>query len=401
MSNGIITPTIIAKEGLMQLRNNMVMGNLVHREYREEFRKVGDTIRIRRPVKFVRTSGATRQNQDVTEAYIELVVNNRHHVSWGFTTQDLSLKIEEYSDRYITPAAIELANGIDTDLLALYDDVADSVGTPGTTPSTFMSIGNVGIRFEDNAVPQDMRSIVLNPDAEYNMADALKGSFDATLAKDTVRKAALGRVAKMMVYGDQNVSRHTTGTRVADTITVNGAVDDSYSETLNYSLINLNGFDSATGTIKAGDVFSISDVYAVNPRNRQSTGKPRQFVVLEDGTVSGSAVSNLKIWPRVISSGPYQTVSKGIDNSDVPVFVGAAATSYPQNLGFHKNAFGLVMLPLELPRSATFKARQTMEGCSIRVIEDYDIDNDEEVIRLDVLNATKTLYNELACRLWG
>jgi len=402
VSNSLLTPTIIAKEGLMQLRNNLVMGGLVHREYREEFRKVGDTIQIRRPVKFTAQDGATRIHQDVTEGYISMVVNKRKHVSWGFTTQDLTLTVEQYSERYITPAAIELANVVDTDLLGLYDDVANSVGTPGSTPNTFMALGDIGIKMDDNAVPDDgRRYVVLNPKSKWYMADALKGSFDKDLAKNTVRRGMLGRIANLMTYGDQNVARHTTGSRVADSITLTGNIDDSYSTSLNYSEIGMENFDSATGTIKAGDVFTIADVYAINPRNRNTLGELQQFVVLEDGTVSGSAVSNLKVFPRIIDSGAYQTVSASAVAGAAITFLGSASTAYPQNIGFHRNAFGLVFMPLELPRSATFKARSTHEGTSIRIIEDFDIDNDEEIIRMDILYAVKTLYGELGVRLWS
>lgn len=404
MANSLLTPTVIAKEGLMQLRNNLVMGALVHREYREEFRKVGDTIQIRRPVKFVRTSGASRTNQDVSEGYIPMQINNRHHVSWKFSTQDLTLIIKDYSERYITPAAIELANGVDSDLCLLYDDVANSVGTPGVTPNAFSILGAAATVLDNNAVPDDgRRSIVFNPAARWAMADALKGSFDNSLAKDTIRRGKLGDLANMTVYGDQNISRHTTGTRAGDlSVLVNGAVSDSWSASSITSTVALDAFSSATGTLKAGDVFTIAGVFAVNPRSRQSTGVLQPFVVTADANVSGSAVS-VTVFPRIIASGAYQTVSASAADNAAVTFYGsaAAATAYPQNLAFHKNAFGLVFIPLELPRSAGFKARSTMEGVSIRVVEDFDIDSDEEIIRMDILNATKTLYPELACRIWG
>jgi hypothetical protein len=404
MPNSLLTPTVIAKEGLMQLRNNVVMGGLVHREYREEFKKIGDSIQIRRPVKFTRTSGATRTNQDVSEGYITMQINNRHHVSWAFSTQDLTLTIKDYSERYITPAAIELGNGVDADLLALYDDVANCVGTPGSVPASFAALGAAAIRLDDNAAPDDgRRNIVLNPDARWTLADALKGTFDATLAKDVIRRGLLGKLANMMVYGDQNVARHTTGTRAGDaSVLTSAAVSDSWSASSITSSVPMDAFSSATGTLKAGDVFTIANVFAVNPRTRQSTGKLQPFVITADVAVSGSAGTAI-VFPRIIASGAYQTVSASAADNAAVTFYGsaAAATAYPQNLAFHRNAFGLVFIPLELPRSAGFKARSTMEGVSLRIVEDFDIDNDTEIIRMDILNATKTLYPELACRIWG
>src|SRR3972149_7939318 len=178
MSNSFLVPTVIAAEALMQLRNNMVMGGLVHREYKNEFRKAGSSIQIRRPVKFTRQSGAVRVGQDVTEGYITLTLSNRHHVSWAFATQDLTLTIEDYSERYVTPACIELANGVDSDLLGLYDDIGWSVGTPGTTPATFSVLGDAAVKLDNAACPDDgRRSTVLNPAARWAMADALKGTF--------------------------------------------------------------------------------------------------------------------------------------------------------------------------------------------------------------------------------
>lgn len=403
MASALITPTVIAKEGLMQLRNNLVMGDLVHREYREEFKKVGNTIQIRRPVKFVSSDGATRVNQDVTEGYISMIVNQRKHVSWGFTTNDLTLTVDQYSERYVRPGAIELANTVDSALLGLYTDVANSVGTPGVTPNTFMAIGDLGIKLDDNAAPDDgRRSVVLNPRSKWYMADALKGSFDKDLAKDTVRRGMLGRIAQFDTYGDQNVARHTTGASIGGaTILVNGAVSDTYSASVNTSTVVTDGWSTNSSPgVSAGDVFTIANVFAVNPRTRLSTGELQQFVVTAAANVVVGAAT-LTVFPRIIASGPYQTVSAGAADNAAITFMGAASTGYPQNLGFHRNAFGCVFMPLELPRGAAFKARSTMEGVSLRIIEDYDVDADNEILRMDILYATKTLYGELAARLWA
>lgn len=408
MSNSLLTPTIIAKEGLMQLRNNMVMGGLVHREYVNEFKKIGQSVQIRRPNKFVAKDGATRQAQDVTEGYITLTISKRKHVSWEFTTQDLTLTIDQYSERYVTPASLELGNIVDVDLLALYSSFGHSVGTPGTTPQSFDVMGDMATKMDRAAVPQDgKRRLVLEPGATWKMAGALKGSFDPSLARDTVRRGMLGRLANLEIYGDQNVAMHTTGSAIESVgVQVDGAISDSYSSSVNYSTITLDGFDTTAQTVKAGDVFTIAGTYAINPRSRQSTGVLQDFVVLSDVTLStsdgaGGYQADFNVWPRIIASGAYQTVSASAADDSAVTFRGSASTSYPQNLGFHRNAMGLVMVPLELPRSANFKARSTMEGVSIRVIEDYDIDNDEEIVRMDILYGVKALYEDLAVRMWG
>src|SRR6476469_4528555 len=137
MANAVITPTVIAKEALMQLENNLVMGNNVHRAYNIFFVDAAATENTRLPVNFTVTDGATRSNQDVVEKNGNVVINKRKHVSFKFSTQDLTLTIEEYSDRYIKPAMIRLGNQVDSDLCNLYKDVYFTADTTGTTPSSF------------------------------------------------------------------------------------------------------------------------------------------------------------------------------------------------------------------------------------------------------------------------
>ena len=113
------------------------MGNLVHKDYKKEFIKVGATVSIRKPVQFVAADGATRVPQNVSESTTSITINQQEHVSWAFSSQDLTLTVEQYSERYIKPAMIALANKVDYDLCGLYKDLFMAVGTAGTAPSTF------------------------------------------------------------------------------------------------------------------------------------------------------------------------------------------------------------------------------------------------------------------------
>lgn len=392
MANTLLTPSIIAKEALMLLENNMVMGSLVHRDYKKEFVKIGSTVTIRKPVKFRVTESATRSNSDVSEQSTSLTIDTQAHVSWSFSSQELTLTIEEYSDRYIKPACAALANSVDSKLCGLYDDVHNCVGTPGTTPSTFAALGAVGQRLDEEAAPAEGRALVLNPAANWALADSLKGTFDPKVVKDVTRKGYLGTIANFNIHMDQNIKTHTVGAH-GGTPLVNGA---SQSGT---SLVT-DGWTASATVLKAGDVFTIAGVYAVNPMSGESTGVLRQFVATSDVTSDASGNATISIYPGITSSGAYQTVSAApADNAAITV-LGTASTGYPQNLGFVKQAFALVMVPLEMP-AGVWGARETYNNMSIRVVKDYDIDNDKEIIRLDILYGVKTLYPELACRLVG
>lgn len=404
MSNSLLTPTVIAREGLMQLKNNLVMAMNVHREYKNEFVKIGDSVTIRRPVKFTAVSGATRQNQDAKEGSTSITIGDRWHTSWAFTTQDLTLTIEKYSERYIKPAIIVLANKVDSRLLSLYYTLWMSAGTPGTTPNSFSQLGDLATILDEGAVPDDMmRKLVLSPKARWSMADALKGIYDASMPKELIRKGLLGRLANFDIFGDQNVATHTTGL-LNGTPIVDGANQHSNSTpTVLSQTLHIDGpTASQTGWAKAGDVFTIADVYSVNPVSKASTGRLQQFTVLADANSgSGAGDTDLTIAPAIVTSGAYQTVDSVPADDAAITFLGTASTSYPQNLGFHKNALALVTVPLQLPESAGFKARVQSDGYSMRVVKDYDIDNDEEIIRLDIMFGVKSIYPELGGRLWG
>lgn len=403
---------MIAKEALFQLQNNLVFGNQVHREYKREFVKVGDTVSIRRPVKFYTADGATRVNQDVEEGKTSITVDQRKHVSWEFSTQDLTLSIEEYSERYIKPATITLANTIDASMASLYKKVWNFVGTPGTTPADFDAVSEVAQRMDEMAVPKDgNRRLVMAPSAGYKIAGTATALYMNKVAQEAYRNGSIGEIAGLNTFMSQNTATHTVGAH-GGTPLVNGAsqnVTYATAKNSNSQDLETDGWTaSTTGILKAGDVITIAGVYAVNPvPGEGTTGKQvmpylQEFVVLVDadsGATTGPAT--LSISPAIITSGPYQTVSAApADNAAITV-KGTASTSYSQHLGFHKNAFALVTCPLEMPDGVAWKAREDANGYSIRVVKDYDITNDKDIIRLDVLFGKAAIYPDLAVRLTG
>lgn len=413
MPNTLITPSLIAKEALMQLENNLVFANRVHREYKKEFTGgQGSTVSIRRPVKFNTSNGATLVKQDVEEKSTNIVIDQRKHVGWEFLTQDLTLSIEEYSARYIQPAAITLANTIDRAIATLYRSVWNSVGTPGTTPASFAAIAAAAQRMDEMAVDGSGRTMALNPAARYAVAGnqtTLNAVGDKS--RSAYQMAEVGNVATFDTYSTQNVRTHTvgvaTGTPLVNGASQNVTYANATGSNWSQSLITDGWTNSTTGILKAGDVFTIAGVFAVNPVPDDTGAKQvqpylQQFTVLADansGATTGPAT--LTISPPIITSGPQQTCSAApADNAAITV-LGTGGTAYPQNLAFHKNAFALVTVPLEMPDGAAFKARESYNGLSLRVIKDYDITNDTEIIRLDVLYGVKAIYPDLAARLWG
>lgn len=398
-SNTLLTPTIIAKEALMQLVNNMAMSRHVYKEYKNEFVKVGNTVTIRKPNKFRATKAQARTNTNLSEPSTSFTVSTQAHVSWAFSSVELTQTIEDYSKRYIAPAAAALANQVDADLCALYKDVYNYAGTPGTTPASFKVLGDCQTVLDNEAAPADRRVAILNPDAHWSLADALKGTFAQKQAQDILTKGYLGSIANLDIYMDQNVQRHTTGHFTSGaTPLMNGTT------TTGATSFVTNGW-SGSNTVKEGDIFTVAATYGVNPMSGASTGVLRRWAVTADNADT-SADMTIAITPTCTFAATGNLAYDNVDALPLTTaeltFVGTEDTAYPQNLVFHPNAFGLVTVPIELP-SGVWGARETDPeiGLSIRVVKQYDIDADEEIIRLDLLYGTKTLYPELAVRLFG
>lgn len=393
MANTVITSTMLAKEALMHLENNLVMANLVYTDLRKEYVKVGATVNVRKPVKFVATDGATRSNQDVLEYYVPVVVDNRKHVSWNFSSNELTLSIDQYSKRYIQPAVAALAQKIDSDLCALYKGVPDAVGTAATTPTAFIDLAKAGQRMDENAVPKVDRYMTINPAAEWSLADGLKGVYQSEIVKGILKEAYLGRVAKFDIAGDQNILLHTKGTLTAGTaLQVNAQPAEGAT-----SIVLKDSGGVLSGTLVEGDILTFATCYAVSPIDGSIYSYLKQFVV----TALATAASNLitaNVYPAFKTTvDGWQTCSARPAASSATTLLG----THTANVAFHKNAFALVVSPIELPDGAAFKARESSNNLSIRVIKDYDVKDDIEIIRLDVLYGVKTIYPELACRLLG
>jgi len=411
MANTTLTADIIAAEAVRILDNNCVMGNLVYRGYEEEFSKkingytVGETISIRRPTDFTVRNGATASIQDVVEGKFAISVDKQKGVDFEFTSADLTLQIGQLSERVIKPAMVQLANQIDRDLLDLYKDVWNWVGTPGETVNSFADFAKAPERLDLSAVPQDDRYAVLSPSDQWGMLGSQTALYMQDVAKDAYRRGRLGMIGNVETYSSQNVQTHVDGTRDNTTPLVKGAGQTTtWAATKDTGTMSLHtdGWD-ASATIKHGDVFTIDGVYAVNPVTKATLPYLQQFVVKADVTAQATTTNTttLTISPPIITSGAFQTVSAAPADDATITIMGTASTGYSQNMVFHKNAFSLVMVPMIAPPGAIDVSRKSYNGYSVRVIPYYDGANDVSKWRLDVLYGTKTVDARLATRLSG
>lgn len=413
MSNTTLTSDIVAKEALMVLDNNLVMTKNVFRGYENEFEnringyKVGDTISIRRPTDFTVRNGATMAVQDVTEGKTTITIDQRQGVDFKFTSQDLTLKIGDLSERVIKPAMVQLANAMDTALMGLYKFVPNWVGTPGQVVNSYTDYAKAPERLDEFAVPRE-RSSVLSPADHWGLLGSQTGLYIQDAARGAYREGSLGVIGGVDTYMSQNVPTHTVGVW-AGSPAVNGAYTassityDSVKNTMTQT-INIDGFSAGSPALSVGDVFTIQDVYAVNPVTKARLPFQKQFTVISTANATGNGV-DVTFYPAMIWSGAFQTVSvtSGVTslNNKTVAPVGSDSTGYRQNMAFHRNAFALVSVPLVRPPGAVDVSRQTYKGLSVRVIPVYDGVSDESAFRLDVLYGVKAIDPRLATRLSG
>ena len=413
MSNNLLTISMITNEALMVLENELTFSSEVDRNYDDQFAvtgaKIGATLNVRRPGRFIGTSGPALNVEDFNETSVPVTLSTQFHVDTQFTTQDLALSLDQFSDRVLKPAVAAVANKIDFDGLTMAkNNTANIVGTAGTPPTSLLTYLTAGAYLDAEGAPRDgRRSCIVEPFTGATIVDSLKGLFvpNATIAKQYERglmgKDSAGMTWKM----DQNVVNQTfgsysTATLACDTTTGTGFLTSGWAQTSTIALTAT----TATAGLQVGDVIQIANVYAVNPQNRSAygSGKLRNFVVTAAATVATSGTTSVTVSPAVISAGQFQNVSITSTSSTAVVTpFNKTGTVSPQNIVMHKNAFCLATADLELPDGVHFAGRASDRelGLSLRVIRQYTINNDSIPTRVDVLYGWAPLYPELACRV--
>lgn len=385
------------------------------REYDDQFAvvgaKIGNTVNVRRPGRFIGTTGPALSVEDFNETSVPVVLTTQFHVDTQFTTQDLALSLDMFSDRVLKPCVAAIANKIDRDgLIMAKNNVANIVGVPGTPPTGLITYLTAGAYLDAEAAPRDgKRCVVIEPFTAATIVDSLKGLFVPQEAiGEQYRKGLMGRDSGGMNWRmDQNIVGQTFGAwaTTAGALTVNGSGQGLAAGWSLTSTISIN--TTQTLTFNQGDVIQLAGVFAVNPQNRAAYGSNRlRNFVIQSTTTSASGNFNVTVFPALIYGGQFQNVTAspagGAAVTATSLATGTAnAVTSPQNILFHRNAFTLAVADLELPEGVHFAGRASDKevGLSIRVVRQYTINNDAIPTRLDVLYGWAPLYGELGCRI--
>lgn len=413
MSNQELVNSLVAKEALFVLSNELVFTNKINRLYEDKFNlfvedhKTGATINIPLPMRTSIRTGWAMQVQNVIETSIPLTINTVKGDDIAFPESDLALlvpdpekRMPEFSKRFIKPRVTRLANAIDQDLFArAVVLVANQVGTAGTVPQTFAVLGDAMQKLDDNLAPQDDRILIENPAMRNKIADALKGTFVKQVSEKALLKGFIGDLADFDIFMSQNVPVQTVGNIAGSTPLVNG------SSQIGSTLVT-NGWAANTTVLNQGDIFVVSGVFSVNYVTGVASTSLLQFVVTSPVTSDGSGNATIPFstgqggYGGIITSGPTQSASNSPASGAAITVTGSASTSYAQNLVFHKDAFTVAFAKLSLPKEMGVKASQAShDGFTMRYMRGYDIVNAQQLDRLEAYYGFAGLYTQHATRI--
>lgn len=400
MSNTLVTCSIVAKEGLAVLENMCAMASHVNRDWEAEFTSnmsrgyaPGQTINIKRPPRYTYRAGRVAVPQATVETTVPLTLQ-QGGCDLNFTSLERTLSLTKLEEKLMAAMA-PVANEIDRQGLALaHYSTYNCLGTPGTAPTTqalaIAAATDINRRLDDMAAPRDKRrALIMNPQLNGAMIQGFAGLFNASEKISKQFGSGMMVDSLGLAYAmDQNVDRHTNGTQAVAGVNVNGAGQTGAAITT----------VALTGSISRGTVITLPGVNWVNPQSRQDTGVQAQFVVTAD-LLTGA--TSIPISPPLITSGAFQNVTASPTTAAPFTIFGTASGSYATNVGFHKDAFTLAMVPMWAPpggKGVIDVAQETHKGFTMKVTEFYDGVNDNSIMRIDVLFGWAATYPELSTK---
>jgi len=412
MANSILTPTAITRESLRVLHQKCNFIGNVNRQYDDRFAqtgaKIGTSLNIRMPSKYSVRTGATLSAQDHIERSTPLSCSSQYGVDVSFTSVELTMSLDDFSERIIEPAMAQLAAKIEGDCMSdAYKLVNNYTNATTNAVMTYKYFQRGGAHITQNLGPLSQRATLLTPDSRVEFMDATKSLFHAaTNLEKQYREGIVTRTSGFDVYENTLLPSHTTGSLAGSPLTNGTALGTSTTANswVSQTDLSVDGATSTT-TLKAGDIITLSGVYDVHPETKSNTGKLKSFVVQSNITLTTSATAyTVTVKPGLIygSGNAYQnTALSGVSNTDglTVSLIGAVSTAFNQDLQFHKDAFVFATADLEdVSKYGAWGARDSMDGISMRIAKQYAISSDTVPCRIDVLFGFAGLYPELANR---
>jgi hypothetical protein len=401
MANTILTPTQVTREALRVLHQKLNFIGNINRQYDSSFAqegaKIGSTLKIRLPNEYVVRTGATLDTQDTVETSETLTVSTQKGVDTTFTSADLTLSLQDFSERILKPAMAVLAASMEADALSMVNSIYNTIDNTGTS-ITFAKTMQARKLLVDSLAPPDGKwKALLNTTDSADLVNALKGLFqDSTAIKEQYREGTMGRTASFDFYENTLIPTLTSGTTSA---TNNYAINTTVvvSSVTPTSSLDILANTAPQGSFVVGDVFTITGLNRCHPETKADTGVVQQFVVTT--AVTGASATSISFSPAIYMSGGRQNVVSTAITTQLVVKIGSPAAVLKPSLFYHPDAFTFASADLILPKGTDFAAREVQDGISMRVVRDYVITSDTMPCRFDVIYGYKVIRAQLAAKL--
>ena len=399
MSQTILTPTQVTRKSLEIAHNKLTFIGTVNRQFDDQFGveggKIGSTLRIRLPNQYTVRTGQQAAVQATVESSVTLTVATQKGVDLDFSSAELGLSLDDFSERILEPAMAVLSAAVEADALSMVLQVPNFTYQTDfiTDPSTMATWLTARSILSKNLVPKDgklsaqVTSEVGAATVSGQSALFHEGKSLASQYLDGVMGHAFG----FDFYENEMVPVQTNGTATSFATGQVGAASQIGSS------IAVQNFTNAD-VVTAGSIVTFPGCYQVHPETKAAYPNLMQFVLTAGTTFSGTT-GNLTISPAIVTSGATQNVSASPTAGATIVIMGASASSHPQNVVYHKDAFTFVTTNMIMPKNMDMAAREVYDGVALRFLRGFDILNDVFISRLDILYGYLAMRPAWACRV--
>ena len=388
MANQFITTDLVSNTALAMFANNAPFVMTASRIYQDDFvssgYKIGDTLQVRRQNHFIVGDGSVATPQSIIETVETIVVAHQYHALIAYTIQDLSLRIEDFSRLFISPAIQEIVTAMEKDIAsAAEQELNFFTGTAGVAINSFTTVDTAGAKLLEQGVniASDAYLAMTVRDGS-SLKGALLNNFTPVFNEDIVRSSAIGHLSYFDIFQSQNIKRHNAGAGPrlysSDALLVNGAVASGNTIVMNGATISIADY------FVVGDVISIAGVESVNPVGRAATGQDMQWVVTANASSDGAGNITVSVSPSIISdtANPNRNVSNAVPNDAAVTMVG----SHNVNVAYPSRGLDIVCPPLyklQVPYASVAVDPET--GLSLAVTQTGDILGYQNYMRIDLL----------------
>lgn len=398
--------TVISKMAAGMLADEFQFLKSVDKEPEESFGQVngynvGDTINISKPARFTMgtTQDVTSTLQNVVEQKVSLALDKPRNVAIALTSNEIAtdLSMKSWANRILKPAMSELGQGIEAECLVLAKNtVANSVGTAGSTVFDTNTMLSARTKLKQNLVPAGELYALLDSTATQSAVNARKGLFnDTSEVAKLYKNGAMGRGDGFLYLENNMLPLQTNGNDIVFEVRTTVSTEGQ-------TTLVVEGLTTTTGTVTAGTTFTIAGVNAVHPITKADLGYLKQFVATASKTADGSGYATLDVSPGFYSAsadtGLQNITAFPVDGAAITI-VGGVSGSYVNNFTFAKSAFRFASVPLVVPQGVHMASQSTVNGITVRVIQDFLPLTSQMIMRLDVLYGFTTVRPEWACKV--